>query len=170
MGQTPSFSNSSLETAAGSPNSSNNNNDNDQIRQLIAYARTHYQDNPTESLAALLQAVTLNSGTASANRAMDLLRQELGDDIADNIGCHHSRMERALQIVQELLTDESTYLYKQGREDLLRQTMQDGSSIVCSKCSAVVSSQRWQQHQLYWCQALPEKEEEKGGGGAEEDR
>lgn len=154
MGQSASLSSSDRPpTFAGSGGGGGNGNQ--QIRHLIDYARDHYQENPTESLAALLQALTLNSGAESAQLAMNRLRNELGDDIANHIGSHHGRMERAVRIVEELCMDKSTFLYEQGREDLLRQTMEDGSSVVCSKCTSVVSSQRWQQHQRYWCPALP---------------
>lgn len=87
---------------------------------------------------------------------MDRLRSELGDDVATHVGDYHARMERALRVVRELLEDESTFLYQKGQQDLLRQTMEDGSSLVCSKCNAVVSSSRWQQHQSYWCDAIVE--------------
>ena len=123
------------------------------IQHLISYARDHYQENPTESLAALLQAMTLNNGPQAATHAMDRLRDELGDDIADHIGSHNERTDRAMAILQQLLEDESTELFRQGRQDILRQTMEDGSSVVCSRCHAVVASARWQQHQDIWCSA-----------------
>lgn len=123
------------------------------VSDLIGYARHNYQENPTESLAALMEALTLNSGKESADLAMDRLRNELGSDIAEHVGDYHLRMQRAMQIVTELLEDPNTLLYQQGRQDILRQTMEDGSSLVCRRCNAVVSSARWQQHQELWCQA-----------------
>lgn len=135
-----------------------------QISSLIDYARHNYQENPTESLAALMQALTLNSGKASAQHAMERLRHELGDDIADHIGNRHLRMQRAIDLVQELIHDENSILYQNGQQDLLRQTMEDGSSVVCVKCGAVVASNRWQQHQSYWCDSIPSDEEMKDDG------
>ncbi|KAL3898147.1 MAG: hypothetical protein SGARI_006747, partial [Bacillariaceae sp.] len=111
-------------------------------------------ENPTESLAALLQAVTLNSGPDAADQVMIRLRNELGGDLADHIGSHHSiRRQRAEAVLQRLLQDESTELFRQGRQDILRQTMEDGSSVVCSRYNAVVASTRWQQHADLWCTA-----------------
>ena len=128
----------------------------DEIRTLMTFARNKYEENPTEALSALLQALTLNGG--NADHAMDRLRNELGDDIADHVSSstytRQQRLERAMAVVEELLQDENTILYQQGRQDLLRQTMQDGSSVVCSNCNDVVSSSRWQQHQQYWCSAI----------------
>jgi hypothetical protein len=125
------------------------------ISRLISYARNNYEENPTESLAALLQAVTLNSGPDAADQVMIRLRNELGGDLADHIGSHHSiRRQRAEAVLQRLLRDESTELFRQGRQDILRQTMEDGSSVVCSRCNAVVASTRWQQHADLWCTAI----------------
>lgn len=126
----------------------------DNIQQLIHFARDNYASSPSESLACLMQALTLNSGQASADTAMIRLRQELGDDLADHVGNHSYRMERAVQMVEALLRDESTFLFQQGCQDILRQTMEDGSSVVCSNCGDVVASARWQQHQQYWCRVV----------------
>jgi len=124
------------------------------VRSLIQYARTNYRENPTESLAALMQALTLNGGPDSADAAMARLRSELGEDIADLVGNRSRRMEQAINIIESLLNDTTTFLYEQGNQDLLRQTVEDGSSVVCRRCNDVVSSARWQQHQMYWCRAL----------------
>ena len=142
------------------------NHSQQQISDWIDYARSNYQVNPTEALAALMQAMTLNTGKASADRAMEHLRVELGDDIMNHVGSHSARMERAMAIVDDLLHDSTTFLYQSGQQDLLRQTMEDGSSVVCVKCNAVVGSTRWQQHQQFWCQAIQQDvesdEEERG--------
>ena len=124
-----------------------------QIAKLIEYARSNYEKNPTEALHALLQALKLNGGQESADKALDLLRSELGDEIADHVENHHCRKERAIAAVQELLHDENTFLHQRGKQDILRQAMEDGSSVVCTKCNACVSAARWQQHQMYWCEA-----------------
>lgn len=134
--------------------SSNGMNQSEHISDLIQYAHTNYEENPTEALSALLQALTLNSGQASADSAIVRLRDELGEELADHVGNNHRRMERAIAIVEEMLQDESTFLYKRGKQDILRQAMEDGSSVVCTKCNDIVSSSRWQQHQNHWCQAL----------------
>ena len=149
MGQSSSSSSMSdtATTSSSSRQEPQNGNDSNNISRLLTYARTNYEENPTESLAALLQAVTLNSGPDAADQVMTRLRNELGGELADHIGSHHSiRRQRAEAVLQRLLQDESTFLFRQGRQDILRQTMEDGSSVVCSRCSAVVSSARWQQH------------------------
>ena len=64
---------------------------------------------------------------------------------------------RAMEVVKQLLDDTSTFLYAQGRQHILQQAMEDGSSVVCSRCGDMVSRERWAQHSEYWCSALEEK-------------
>ena len=136
-----------------------------QIAHLLQYAKTNYESNPTDSLTALLEAMRLSapteeSGQAAASAAMERVRSSLGDEIADHVTDVDARQRRAVEVVRRLLEDESSLLHQQGREDILRQTMEDGSSVVCSKCGGVVPSCRWRQHQLYWCEAGAEVEGE----------
>eukprot|EP00545_Synedropsis_sp_CCMP1620_P012633 CAMPEP_0119018148 /NCGR_PEP_ID=MMETSP1176-20130426/18713_1 /TAXON_ID=265551 /ORGANISM="Synedropsis recta cf, Strain CCMP1620" /LENGTH=159 /DNA_ID=CAMNT_0006972089 /DNA_START=76 /DNA_END=555 /DNA_ORIENTATION=- len=132
----------------------------DQISSLIQRAHSEYEDNPTEALSALMEALKLNSGQASADHAMGRLRDELGDDIADHVSSRHLRMQRAYRVVQELMNDESTMLHQRGQQDILRQAMEDGSSVVCTKCQEIISATRWQQHQQYWCTAIIDDDDE----------
>jgi formylmethanofuran dehydrogenase subunit E len=140
--------------------SSDGKNQSVHISNLIQYAHTNYEENPTEALSALLQALTLNSGQASADLAMGRLRDELGEELSDHVENKHKRTERAIAIVEEMLQDESTFLYQRGKQDILRQAMEDGSSVVCTKCNSMVSSARWQHHQTYWCQDLEEEDKD----------
>jgi hypothetical protein len=122
------------------------------IKRLMEYARTNYQVNPTDSLAALLEAMTLNTGSRqAADATMNRLRNELGDSVVEAVQDSAERTRRARVMVETLLQDSSTFLYHQGRQDLIRQTMENGSSVVCTNCQAVIASHRWSQHQLYWC-------------------
>lgn len=73
--------------------------------------------------------------------------------------CHQKMTEkemtlRAIELVQQMLIDESTFLYSQGREHILQQAMEDGSSIICSNCGDMISRERWRQHAEYWCREL----------------
>eukprot|EP00565_Helicotheca_tamesis_P001843 CAMPEP_0185723274 /NCGR_PEP_ID=MMETSP1171-20130828/169_1 /TAXON_ID=374046 /ORGANISM="Helicotheca tamensis, Strain CCMP826" /LENGTH=162 /DNA_ID=CAMNT_0028390947 /DNA_START=208 /DNA_END=696 /DNA_ORIENTATION=+ len=149
---------SSLNEAAGGGGKT------ERVASLLQYAKTNHETNPTESLTALLEAMRLSApnpqrGEEAANAAMARVRATVGDDIADHVLDVDSRRQRAVEVVRQLLSDESTILFEQGREDILRQTMEDGSSIVCSKCGGVVPSGRWQQHQRFWCDAIETEEE-----------
>jgi len=159
----------SMGNATASPEDSKESQDDDmqvddhstQIKSLLRYARSHHQTNPTEALAALMQAMTLQTGNADAARQR--LRQELGEDMANHVLTATSASDRhraARVAVQSLLQDETTFLHQQGRQDLLRQTMEDGSSVVCRVCGDVVASARWEQHQAYWCRATADDDDE----------
>jgi hypothetical protein len=124
---------------------------------LIQFAQINYEENPTESLSALMQALTLNSGHAKANCAMNRIRAELGGEVADHVMDRTGRMHRAARIVEELLADESTILYERGQQHILQQAMEDGSSLVCTKCNGMIPVARWQQHQLFWCDAIDKR-------------
>eukprot|EP00980_Cylindrotheca_fusiformis_P009096 scaffold1966_cov109-Cylindrotheca_fusiformis.AAC.5 len=123
-----------------------------EISSLINFAQSNFEEHPTDALSALMQAMTLNSGQAKADQAMDRIRNELGPDIAGHVMDRHGRMQRAAQIVQELLEDESTLLYQRGKQHILQQAMEDGSSLVCIKCNGMIPVARWQQHANVWCE------------------
>mmetsp|Transcript_26812 Transcript_26812/g.77320 ORF Transcript_26812/g.77320 Transcript_26812/m.77320 type:complete len:156 (+) Transcript_26812:161-628(+) len=129
------------------------------VADLLQFARTNHEANPTDSLAALLEAMRLGApdargGEAAAEAALARVRAAVGGEIADHVADVDGRRRRAAAVVRQLLDDQSTILFEQGREDLLRQTMEDGSSVVCARCGGVVPSDRWRQHQQYWCDAI----------------
>ena len=143
---------SSLSSAAAVANADNPSSA--QIAQLIQYAASNYETNPTDSLLALMQALKLNSGQEAANQAVERIRAELGNDVAHHILDRQGRVERAKALVQEMVSDENTVLYQQGNQHILQQAMEDGSSVVCSKCQAMIPAARWQPHRDFWCQAI----------------
>lgn len=173
------------------------------IANLLQYAQSSYTTNPTDALGALMDALTLSTGTnTAAQHAMDRIRSELGDAAADcvalrvgnsasasggNSSSHQNNTHqqqyshlnhplssasssstttqlteremtlRAMAVVEELLNDTSTFLYAQGRQHILQQAMEDGSSVVCQRCGDMISRERWQQHAEYWCREIQEE-------------
>mmetsp|Transcript_22262 Transcript_22262/g.46660 ORF Transcript_22262/g.46660 Transcript_22262/m.46660 type:complete len:229 (+) Transcript_22262:79-765(+) len=174
------------------------NQQHDQIASLLQYAQTSYNSRPTDALSALMEALTLCNGEGAARQAMNQIRCELGDVVANavasgggssrNFGNFHGNnygnfmqqqhnqqqicqaerdlhmTQRAMQIVQELMNDTSTFLHGQGRQHLLQQAMEDGSSVVCTRCGDMIKRERWSQHCEFWCQALEESGGKEGGG------
>jgi hypothetical protein len=146
-----------------------------QAQQLLQFAQTSYETNPTDALSALMDAMTLTTGTgAAAHVAIERIRSELGDIVADRVAGNASTLRyssqlapaqlseremtlKAMEVVRELLDDTSTILYAQGRQHLLQQAMEDGSSVVCSKCGDMIARDRWTQHTQYWCSSIEEK-------------
>lgn len=113
-----------------------------------------------------MEALTLQNGTNAAQQAMNRIRTELGDTVADCVARHQTIAEReiteqAMAVVQELMNDTSTFLYAQGKQHILQQAMEDGSSVVCTKCGDMVKADRWTQHSTMWCRAIDEMEESK---------
>lgn len=155
-----------------------------QIAHLLQFAQSSYETHPTDALSALMDALTLTSGSGAAQHAMDRIRTELGDTVADCVASNGSQRYmatqqaassgpmseremtlKAMQVVQELLNDTSTILYSQGKQHILQQAMEDGSSVVCNKCGDMISRERWTQHVEYWCSAI---EEDKSCGEGED--
>ena len=169
------------------------------IANLLQYAQSSYTTNPSDALGALMDALTLSTGTnTAAQHAMDRIRSELGDAAADCVALRvgnaasasshqnntmhqqqYSHLDhplstsssstattqlteremtlRAMAVVEELLNDTSTFLYSQGRQHILQQAMEDGSSVVCQRCGDMISRERWQQHAEYWCREIQEE-------------
>ena len=155
-----SIANMSSTSSSSSPSpSSQEEREKPRAADLLRFARANHERNPTDSLAALLEALRLGApserrGEAAAEAALSQVRAAVGDAIADHVTDVDARRRRAAEAVRRLLDDRSTILSEQGREDILRQTMEDGSSVVCTSCGGVVPSDRWRQHQLYWCDAI----------------
>lgn len=64
----------------------------------------------------------------------------------------------ARRMVQDLL-QQNTLLMETGDEDILRQAFEDGSSVVCRRCQALVAASRWEQHRDMWCSAISDDDE-----------
>ena len=149
----------------------------EQIASLLQFAQSSYTTNPSDALSALMDALTLSTGSnAAAQNAMVRIRSELGDSVADSVrlrpSLHHSTApaaaatsplsdremtQRAMGVVQQLLNDTSTILYSRGKQHILQQAMEDGSSVVCSKCGDMISRERISQHTNFWCRAIEEE-------------
>ena len=76
---------------------------------------------------------------------------------------YNSEVERQTDVARSMVTNllqQDTLLSEIGDEDLLRQAFEDGSSVVCRRCQALVPAARWEQHRDVWCSAIPEKDDE----------
>eukprot|EP00670_Eutreptiella_braarudii_P018232 CAMPEP_0174368018 /NCGR_PEP_ID=MMETSP0811_2-20130205/87502_1 /TAXON_ID=73025 ORGANISM="Eutreptiella gymnastica-like, Strain CCMP1594" /NCGR_SAMPLE_ID=MMETSP0811_2 /ASSEMBLY_ACC=CAM_ASM_000667 /LENGTH=177 /DNA_ID=CAMNT_0015511143 /DNA_START=18 /DNA_END=551 /DNA_ORIENTATION=+ len=59
---------------------------------------------------------------------------------------------------QTLMDGDGTLLEETGQEELIKRSMQEGSSVVCRRCHAVVASHRKEAHSTMWCPALDDGE------------
>ena len=82
----------------------------ERIADLLQYAQSSYQTNPTDALGALMNALTISTGNnAAADHALGRIRDELGDVVADcvagsvanNIGAGSSSYRRENDNIQQ---------------------------------------------------------------------
>jgi len=70
---------------------------------LLKYAKSNYESNPLQALNALIKAMPNKD---MAESAMQRIRSELGDDVADGLS-QETALERAKNILNELKVDDS---------------------------------------------------------------
>ena len=121
------------------------------VRLLLKTARSKIEDsNPNDALAALLHAVRISAGE---NAIMNVLEKAKMQVEAESKGKEHEdALEVARRMSMLLVEDKDTFLYQRGDEHILKDAFEDGSSVVCSKCSMLVPRARFMQHSLYWCE------------------
>ena len=98
-----------------------------------------------EGLGLLVSAIRLKEGDRAAS---DFLNQ--GRALFAQEGTSRERR----QVLDLLLNDTSTLLAAHGREDILSDAFQDGSSVFCRQCHGLVARTRWNAHRSLWCPAL----------------
>ena len=56
-----------------------------------------------------------------------------------------------------------------GGGKILKDAMEDGSSLVCVRCGALIARTRLEQHRLYWCDRLNDDDSKVNRGSDEND-
>ncbi len=125
------------------------------VRMLLDISREKIaQGNGEEALAAVLHAVRLTQGE-------DAIMDVLSEAKRRSEERFEAEVEKQLNVARGMCRDllrQETILMETGSEDILRQAFEDGSSVVCRKCGALVSVARWEVHRDVWCSTLEEKE------------
>jgi len=97
------------------------------------------------ALAALVSAVRIRDGDAAAGALLEkgraLFQEREGTDA-----------ERSEAMFS--LGEEGSLLKERGAEDILCDAFADGSSVLCRKCTGLVSRARWNAHKTKWCPAI----------------
>ena len=99
-------------------------------------------------------------GGNNANRTSTIQQQHIGSSQGTPQLTEREMTLRAIAVVQELLNDTNTILYSRGKQHILQQAMEDGSSVVCTKCGDMISRERFHQHQQYWCREMQQQDAE----------
>mmetsp|Transcript_86515 Transcript_86515/g.253248 ORF Transcript_86515/g.253248 Transcript_86515/m.253248 type:complete len:140 (-) Transcript_86515:80-499(-) len=91
---------------------------------------------PDAALACALRALQLSAGSSVA--------------LAAQQAAAHSC---ATQVCEEILR-RGGILAERGRGAVLRQALEDGTSVVCTHCGALVAQPRMEAHRARWCAML----------------
>ena len=123
------------------------------VGQLLRVARTKISEGEggaEDALAALLHAVRITQGEDAIMDVLEGAKRRADEEAAASQ--RNDAHEVALRMSRLLEADKSTLLYEQGLSQVLRSAFEDGSSVICSACNALVPRARFTQHQLYWCE------------------
>ena len=107
---------------------------------------------PMNALAAVLQAVKLTQGEEAIVDVLNAAKMRAGEE--SDGALYDSQINAAMQMVNYLLNDDSSLLFERGDETILKDAFEDGSSVVCPKCKALIPRSRTSQHERYWCSTL----------------
>ena len=123
------------------------------VGQLLRVARAKISEGEggaEDALAALLHAVRITQGEDAIMDVLEGAKRRADEEAAASE--HADAHTVALRMSRLLEADKTTLLYEQGLSQVLRSAFEDGSSVVCSACNALVPRARFTQHQLYWCE------------------
>lgn len=134
------------------------------VKMLLKIAREEIgsgTEDPTQALSALLHAIRLTQGEEAITTVLDNAKKQAekeNPDLSDE-----DMMKAAQRMTHALITNTSTLLYEQGNETILKDAFEDGSSVVCSSCEALVPRSRFRQHQAFWCEVTAGKDSDEDG-------
>jgi len=139
-----------MSAAGGGGDEENSGLNAEAVRMLLKAARSKIEDaEPTDALSALLHAIRLTQGEQAIVGVLETAKRQADAEA----GCQEDSLQAALRMAELLVNDDSTMLFERGDEHILKQAFEDGSSVVCKSCNALVPRSRFTQHQLYWCDA-----------------
>lgn len=58
-----------------------------------------------------------------------------------------------------MLVRGESILKDRSEEEILRDAFEDGSSVICVRCSSLIKQTRWEAHSTMWCPALASDED-----------
>lgn len=136
------------------------------IPELLSIARDKLNRGcGDEALSIVMEVIRATKGDEAVMATLDSMKQRLQDkELQSNIDRMCNKLEEDLYIDDECILEadrlcqhleqQDTLLLEKGREDILRDAFQDGSSIVCVNCGDLIARNRWKQHKDMWCSAL----------------
>lgn len=135
---------------------SENQEQNELVRQLLDKSYNCVFNGEKEAaLASVINAIILLKGESAVLGIIDQVKDNMRKRI-DDMYNEESRgidLKTALKMCDDLL-QQDTILSERGDEDILVDAFQDGSSVICKRCNALIPVNRSEAHQLYWCDAI----------------
>ena len=136
------------------------------VEQLVDLARLAIDNNDSEkALAYALNAARLSSGgdEDALMKCLDTAKSRASIQrqyIMNNYNYTEeqaSKYAAARAICDDMISRGSIMQdhYKEGQGDkILKDAMEDGSSLVCVRCGALIARSRLEQHKKYWCDKI----------------
>jgi hypothetical protein len=116
----------------------------------------------------LQHAIRLTSGEASILGILDEAKRRVDEEYARR--SHKADVRSARDALSDLLEKASDSIVgERGDEDILHDAFVDGSSVICSKCGALIKRDRSEAHSKKWCPALPKSERDRGSNTGSDD-
>ena len=110
------------------------------------------------ALSHLLSAIAITRGPENVLSVLDKAKER--EERISSLQREHDRLvlAEAARTSQELC-ENSSILKENGIEEILRDAFEDGSSVVCTRCDALVKASRWEAHFNLWCPVLNDDED-----------
>ena len=122
------------------------------VKALLTKTRTSIEEgNRDAALAAILHAIRFTRGEDSIISVIDAVKRRIDEKLAHE--SHASSTAVAERALEHMLATESLLL-ERGDEDILQDAFEDGSSVICSMCRALIPLSRSTAHREMWCTAL----------------
>ncbi|CAK9117550.1 unnamed protein product [Durusdinium trenchii] len=122
------------------------------LKELLGGAFLRMDQGDPEGALPELQVQSVNG--ANASRYTQLMKCELGLCAGPEAAAWSAaRRDTALQVCRTIL-ERGGILVERGHEAVLKQTLQDGSSVICTRCGALVAWSRAEAHRAIWCSSL----------------
>lgn len=132
------------------------------IRELLVRTRSGIANGDRDAaLASIISAISLTRGS---HMILETLSNAKDAHAAQTELLEKEAERRYNQALLDLASDSSSALLSQesilrdrddGSEVILRDAFEDGSSVICTKCNALVKATRWEAHCNVWCTSLP---------------
>jgi hypothetical protein len=115
------------------------------------------------ALASIVSAISLTRGPdmilSTLQTAKDRARDELEMQRKIELAYNNALVDMVEENSSKLIGDDSILKDRDdGSVEILRDAFEDGSSVICIKCSALVKANRWEAHRDMWCPMLADEE------------